>query len=479
MMTTKKLLIILIVSVITTLVAGVTIFFVVNANKTVYATSLTASTDEITLKVNEECYIYDKINFTIEPSNCTQSIQFAVDNIAVCNLQTGTRKLKARAVGECMLRASVKKSANEYIRKYIAIRVFDDENPLEIYATSISPTKDNIMLKVGESIKIDEIFTVLPQNCNQNIQISVSNNQICSYDQTTGYLTATTAENCKLIAKIKSGESTELSTQIDIIIKENQTSQSISKEIIFDEQNQNNNVFVIDIVQDNPEFENLGKIYLNAIYDENTIQLLEVDLNTYKVSCQCIGEFVFVLQNSLYNITYNLIAKQNSSLSIASNITNINIKVGEEFDLSQMAFENLPDEYQIEYSVTNTNAQIVENKLYGTAVGVNQLIATINHAGETDVVSFDICITKNTITYYLEFALTNEYASINIYQNEIALKIKPNYDLVNVSVQNPNILSVEAIDGGTLIIGLINAGSTTISLTNVNMDIIINITITQ
>ena len=475
-MTTKKLLIILIVSVLSLLTAGLTIFFVTSKSKIIYANSITANKEQIDLFVGDEFYIFDKIKFDIKPQNCTQSIKFSVSDISVCSLEASTRKIKARKIGTCNLRASVKNSENEYISTNILIRVFDKDNPLEIFATDIQINKKNVILKVGENINLSPIFEILPQNCTQNAEILFDYPNICTLDKNTNQITATSEGICVVTIKIKSSTDSYISKQVNIIVCENQKMYSFDKTLEFD--NNQNNIFVINITEDLPELAGLGKIDFETVFDQNVIEIIENEANIYKILCKSAGNFEIIFANSGYSITYNLNATTpNLLLNTTLSTNTISLQVGDMYNLNNLQFESLPDEFELTYSLSNTNAKIEDNILTATNIGNCILTINIFANGNNKKFEVDIEITKRIVNYQATSNTSKDFIQIDLYQDQIVKSIAPTFVLQNVFIENESIVSKENLTNNILTLSILDKGTTNLSIESNLVEIIVSVTI--
>ena len=473
-MTAKKLIIILIISVISCTAIGTTIFLISNANKTIYATEIKSSENEIAVYVGDEFYIYDKLFFEILPSNCTQSIKFSISNNSVCSLETSKRKIKAKSVGTCTLRASIKNSESEYISTNINIIVSERENQNEIYATSIENLKENICLSVNQNIKIDEFFAILPQNCTKNMEFLIENDEICNFDPLTNYLTATNSGTTKITANILKNSTEYLTSEINIYVFENQTNYALNKNLSYDENSQN--IIILYLSNDVPElvdYENLEFVYS---YNSQQLEILEVETNIIKLKCKTFGNFDFVLSNAGFLITYNISATQ-QSLNVATNTSTIALSVGETYNLNDIEFENLPNEYQIDFSASTNIATIQNQILTATNIGTFQLTATITHQQNQQNIFITVSISKATIQQNLYFNLVDSYATIDLSQNQIVQNLSIEFQSTEINIQDSTALLFENLEDNILTITFSKKGSTTISINSNLVEIILNVTI--
>lgn len=471
-MTVKKLLIILIAAVVTALGAGLTIFFVSNANKTIYATSITSDKSQINLNVGDQIYIMNNIKFSVEPSNCTQPIKFSINDISVCSLDSGTRKIKAKKAGTCNLRASIKSGENTYISTNITINVYDSENPQFVYATKIEKSVDTLFLSVGENYDFDKIFAISPQNCTEKPSILINNQSVCSFDENANCFIASAAGTTKATVKIKHNDSEFLTSEIDIVVCQTPQQFEFAKTVDFDAQN--NNYISLNFSTDLPILATFGKIDFDYTFDENSLKIVENELNIIKILIKNAGNHNFVLSNAGFEITYKINAKLSNPLNDTDVSTGqILLQVGDTFNLENLQFEHLPENYEIEFETDVSKAEINDNIL--TAKDVGEFYLNIKIALNDNEKEFEIpvVISKRTVECEMETKLINEQIDIDLYVDEIVSSIAPQFDLTKITISDSNVASIISLNGSTLKLALFSKGNVTVSISSTKVDIII------
>lgn len=476
-MTTKKLLIILIASVLSALTIGLTAFFVSNKDKSIYATSISASQNSIDMYVGDELYIMNTIDFEIKPTNCTQSIKFSISDISICSLDTGTRKIKAKKEGSSTLRASIKSASNKYISTDILINVFEQNEPNETYATNVTKKKDNVILRIGETIAVEQIFVVLPQNCTQTADVLFDLPNVCEFDAIANEVVATNKGVCVATAKVKSGEgeSDFVTNQINIIVCESQSVHNFEKSMTFE--NDKNNIFVLNIAEDLPELLGFGKIDFDISHDNN-LEILDPEINIYKILCKSSGVFEVVFENSGYKLVYHLSATlPNLLLNAKIKTEQISMQIGDTFDLGQIEFEDLPSDYQIQFSSSNQNATIQNNALLATNVGNCVLTATVTANESQRQFNVAVSISKRIVNYQASAKLNQEHIEIDLLQDDVTKTIAPTFSIQDITIENEEVVAKENLSNGILTLLLLDKGNTTIGINSEKVEIIINISV--
>ena len=475
-MTVKRLLIILIVAVVTALGAGLTIFFVNNSNKTIYATSITADKNQINLNVGDQIYIMNNIKFSVEPSNCTQPIKFSINDISICSLDSGTRKIKAKKAGTCNLRASIKSSENTYISTNITINVFDSNNPQFIYATGIEKSVDTLFLSVGENANFDDIFTISPQNRTEKPTILIDYPSICSFNEATNLFTANTAGTAKVTAKIKCNDTEFLTKEIDIVVCQAPQQFEFAKTIDFDEQI--NNYISLNFSSDLPELATFGKINFTYTFDENSLEIVENELNIIKILVKNAGNHNFVISNAGYEITYKINAKLPNQFDDTGALTNeILLHVGDTFDLDDLLFENLPENCEMEFEINSSKAAINGKTLTAVDVGNSSLTIKLTLNDNTKEFEIPVVISKRVVECNQTVHLVNDYFEMDLYVDDVMNSISPQFDLSNVIIADESIAAKISLTGTIIKFMLLNKGNTTISITSNKVDIIITLVV--
>ena len=392
-------------------------------------------------------------------------IKFLIINTTstVCTFESSTRKIKAKAVGDCNLRANIKSGQKSYIStpQDILIHVQEQQSNDEIFATNIQKLKDNLILSVSQNVDVYTIFNVLPINCTQNIEISFENTSLCSFDVSTHSIISNQSGSTKMTAKILADETNYLTSEIFVIVCDSQTQFSFQKELTFDENEEN--TFILYITNDVPELESYGQIDFQKIYNQDDLQIIETEINILKIKCTHIGSFDFVLSNAGYLITYTLIANQNVMLNISTNTNAINLTVGDVYSLNNIAYQDLPENYQIEYSVQNQIAEISNDMIIANNIGNSQLVVTINFNFAEQIIYIPLNITTKSVEYNLSYPLSQEYAIIDLYQDPVVANISPTFLSTDIQIQNTSLLTFENLDNSTLTISLIKKGIITIT----------------
>ena len=460
------------------LIAGLTIFFVKNKSNTIYASSITANKTEIDMFVGDEIYIMQTINFGIEPANCTQPLKFSVSDIFVCSLDSGTRKIKAKNAGTCTLRASVKSAESKFVSTDILIRVFEIDEATEVYATNITKRKDNVVLKIGESIDFEHIFEIFPQNCTQKPTFLFDLPNICQFDNGQSKLIATGEGICIATVNIKSGENETdfVTNQINIVVCENQSAYNFEKNLTFESDKENK--FVINITEDLPQLYGLGKIEFETVFDQNCLEIDENEANIYKILCKSVGVFEMIFENSGFCITYTLTATApNLLLQTTLKSNAMALQVGDAFDLTELEFENLPSENQIEFSLSNQNANVQNSILTATNVGEIVLTVIVTSGENQKQFEIGIIVSKRMVNYQVSASKHQEQIEIDLFADEVVRAIAPTFDLQSIIIENEEVIMKDSLSGSILTVWVLSKGNTSISISTNKVDIIISVSV--
>src|SRR5574344_1124446 len=120
----KALLIFLIV----TLVLGcilITFFVSIGQNKQiVYATSFDCDISSLSLEIGDT-YCFSADNFSILPSNCTESVLYSTNDNKIISIDVFTGKIEAKNIGTCNIFLYIKSSENENIKNTINVSVVE------------------------------------------------------------------------------------------------------------------------------------------------------------------------------------------------------------------------------------------------------------------------------------------------------------------------------------------------------------------
>lgn len=104
----------------------------INANKqqsTIYASKFSYKYVDKTLELTlNDAIVFNKTEFNIEPSNCTEKIVFTSDDDKILKIDNNTNKIVAKQIGTCTLFAYIKSGMTEYLPPAKITVVVTNEN---------------------------------------------------------------------------------------------------------------------------------------------------------------------------------------------------------------------------------------------------------------------------------------------------------------------------------------------------------------
>ena len=141
-------------------------------NKNIYATNFVYNHDNLTLFKSDTPYVFNSTEFTITPSNCTERIIYATNNMDILEINNSTGEIFTKSTGTCTLFAYLKSSATENLSISIDVAVIEtnEDSP---YKTSV---EENFIFNLEDDLVFVEFDTGSKKD--KNVVDVVSGNQL-------------------------------------------------------------------------------------------------------------------------------------------------------------------------------------------------------------------------------------------------------------------------------------------------------------